>query len=668
VSTAHSLELHSSQPKTKMQKFKKTAVRLLQKARRSNSDSIDSPKNSIASGLKSSSVNSEKYIHTPISVDGHIRVIELLPGKGKEPIQCTLKTVSRKQVEDMYEAISYVWGDSEELIDIKCNGKRLPITRNLFDVLHTIRHALEIKLLWADAICINQKDDTEKGHQVKRMGEVYENAKRVLIWLGRDEEAMAEDCFALIRETVHYFNEEAKKYESYEDIPPLTAPGPISSDIARWEKVRKLGRLPWFERAWVVQESGLAKNCILLLGKHCMDFAELVALAVLKAHYRHLDRVVGGGLGLGQLADAFITIQCRYTNSQTWRHSNRIIDETCKSSKITPDHFIVALESGRGLKTSNKRDHVYAFLGSPAARKDNGDLLVEPDYTKTVDQVYLDIAVELLQRPQEAKLVLLLVEHASKDAILGCDIPSWVPRWDRDLGSYSIGNSTFYRYRASGRAASFSPQILDGKRLALRGFIFDSLAWTSHWLLEKNFSLYAADWEEKFRSARKPAFDYLIEELLAAASSSLNELLDDILFTMVLGLRTYYGDRTAMMKQIKEDFEAYVNLTRRAATSDQPLANLNHGDPLNFLYYLEYIRGRRMTVTQSRRLGIVPVFAQSGDICCIVRGLHVPLILRKTSEGYYNLVGSAFINGVMAGELIAQLDEGAYEETEIILV
>jgi hypothetical protein len=50
-----------------------------------------------------------------------------------------------------------------------------------------------------------------------------------------------------------------------------------------------------------------------------------------------------------------------------------------------------------------------------------------------------------------------------------------------------------------------------------------------------------------------------------------------------------------------------------------------------------------------------------------MRGLSIPLILRKTSDGYYNLVGSAFINGVMAGELIAQPDLGTYEEKEIIL-
>ena len=42
--------------------------------------------------------------------------------------------------------------------------------------------------IWADAICINQEDDAEKSLEVAQMGKVYENARRVLIWLGDTDE------------------------------------------------------------------------------------------------------------------------------------------------------------------------------------------------------------------------------------------------------------------------------------------------------------------------------------------------------------------------------------------------------------------------------------------------------------------------------------------------
>ena len=39
-------------------------------------------------------------------------------------------------------------------------------------------------MLWVDAICINQEDQTEKGHQVSQMRDIYKGADEVLIWLG----------------------------------------------------------------------------------------------------------------------------------------------------------------------------------------------------------------------------------------------------------------------------------------------------------------------------------------------------------------------------------------------------------------------------------------------------------------------------------------------------
>jgi hypothetical protein len=38
--------------------------------------------------------------------------------------------------------------------------------------------------IWIDAICINQDDIIERGAQVQIMGEIYQTAWRLRIWLG----------------------------------------------------------------------------------------------------------------------------------------------------------------------------------------------------------------------------------------------------------------------------------------------------------------------------------------------------------------------------------------------------------------------------------------------------------------------------------------------------
>jgi hypothetical protein len=60
---------------------------------------------------------------------------------------------------------------------------RLSITENLHSALRQLRQTENHRILWVDAVCINQSDDVEKGRQVALMGEIYKRASSVLVWL-----------------------------------------------------------------------------------------------------------------------------------------------------------------------------------------------------------------------------------------------------------------------------------------------------------------------------------------------------------------------------------------------------------------------------------------------------------------------------------------------------
>ena len=63
----------------------------------------------------------------------------------------------------------YVRGDLVRLglpkrtAEIKCNGQIVPVTLNLAAALQQVRHRRGVRRLRADALCINQADDEEKG-------------------------------------------------------------------------------------------------------------------------------------------------------------------------------------------------------------------------------------------------------------------------------------------------------------------------------------------------------------------------------------------------------------------------------------------------------------------------------------------------------------------------
>jgi hypothetical protein len=118
------------------------------------------------------------------SVDS-IRLLELLPGVRDSPLQCHIAEVQKSNRPE-YEALSYAWGEAifSHTIEEATSGTQLMITVNLHNALQGIRHQHSRRVLWVDAICINQMDLREKNILVAQMGRIYEDAERVVVWLG----------------------------------------------------------------------------------------------------------------------------------------------------------------------------------------------------------------------------------------------------------------------------------------------------------------------------------------------------------------------------------------------------------------------------------------------------------------------------------------------------
>ena len=62
-----------------------------------------------------------------------------------------------------YEALSYTWGDTSRLVIVKVDGCDFAVTINLESALRAFRDTDNAKVLWVDAICINQADIKEQG-------------------------------------------------------------------------------------------------------------------------------------------------------------------------------------------------------------------------------------------------------------------------------------------------------------------------------------------------------------------------------------------------------------------------------------------------------------------------------------------------------------------------
>ncbi|KAK3351880.1 LOW QUALITY PROTEIN: heterokaryon incompatibility protein-domain-containing protein [Neurospora tetraspora] len=147
-----------------------------------------------------------------------------------------------------YEALSYVWGSEDKPCSIFINGYNLAVGKNLYAaLLHLRDHSIK-RTIWIDAICINQGDKEEKGHQVQSMAKIYAKASRVIVWLG-EEEPGSDQALEEIR---------------------------IAAELSRRRLDNKAEILtllqgPWFRRIWVLQEVAAARHILIKCGSAEVD-------------------------------------------------------------------------------------------------------------------------------------------------------------------------------------------------------------------------------------------------------------------------------------------------------------------------------------------------------------------------------------------------------------
>ena len=131
--------------------------------------------------------NTYKYEHLTDEPNTHpIRLCQLAPAAShEEEIRCKLFNTTLDAKDD-FEALSYTWGDVADTLPIFIDDKRFYVTRNLAVALRNLRHVDQERVMWIDAISINQRDVLERNQQVQQMKNIFGpgGARRVVVWLG----------------------------------------------------------------------------------------------------------------------------------------------------------------------------------------------------------------------------------------------------------------------------------------------------------------------------------------------------------------------------------------------------------------------------------------------------------------------------------------------------
>jgi Heterokaryon incompatibility protein (HET) len=139
--------------------------------------------------LEQSNSLASSRIYIPLSQLHAIRLVTIKHDPDSDPIRCELHTTNLNECGLEYDALSYCWGSHEDRCEILLNCEVFLVTRSLFEALDRIRRSSsKDRVMWIDALCINQADLDERSSQVRQMHKVYGQATTTLIWLGPGNE------------------------------------------------------------------------------------------------------------------------------------------------------------------------------------------------------------------------------------------------------------------------------------------------------------------------------------------------------------------------------------------------------------------------------------------------------------------------------------------------
>jgi hypothetical protein len=199
-----------------------------------------------------------------------IRLLRIRPGVQNDPVECSLQWYDTKSLTKIpYAAVSYSWGSDIRCQNVTVNGKAIMVTQSAFDVLKGLRFHHSSKAIWMDAICIDQDSPADKTQQIPLMPTIYRGAAKTVVWLGHSP--TADLAMALIKRAflLDRINKLMGKTWTRLFFPTFE----ISRASAA--ALRDMLDLSWFHRAWVVQEIVRSENVVVTYGSASIPWQRL---------------------------------------------------------------------------------------------------------------------------------------------------------------------------------------------------------------------------------------------------------------------------------------------------------------------------------------------------------------------------------------------------------
>ncbi|KAL5312834.1 hypothetical protein ACEPPN_019260 [Leptodophora sp. 'Broadleaf-Isolate-01'] len=572
-----------------------------------------------------------------------IRLLHIQPGNWDDPILCEMQIVSLES-SPVYQTLSYTWGDPQATKPILLEDCVVDIRTNLWAALRRLRCASKIRVIWIDALCINQHDVLERNQQVLLMGSIYSSCREVIMWLGDglgenpvDTLTIEEDSYSstpgagsperremydvyiliiLLGRDTHFDALPYIQHDTDGEIPK------VARFRKAWEALGAMMQLPYWSRIWTVQENILPPDATVVLGSIGMRWHYFSEAS--NALMKHSTTCCSSRM---------TQLLAETTNTTTL--FNRIVSgldqlRNFKYHDLPPPSPEALLHRFFDRKATDPRDKVYGILSLIEALTadiwKNRDERIVPDYSpaNSTRKMFLHVTFFLFET---TKSLEILTGHCRRRH--EPNFPSWVVDWGQnpDVSKWDADRlrMLMYEHYNAGKNAPFVSEALSNERLKVHGMLIDDV-------LEVGPCM---------SSSKLDNFCPTLDAILRLGGKQR------------LSTDNYKSGGTwadAHWDTVHGDLFWEVDEFRKRKPED--------GDGLEPMSVMGALTHRCVFVTKQGYLGLGPENMQRVDQVAILGGSNVPFILRAVGrngtfkgQADHRLIGDCYVHGLMDGEV-----------------
>jgi hypothetical protein len=543
-----------------------------------------------------------------------------------------------------YEAVSYCWGDPSPVDRIWFGDHSyIDITASASAILRYVADAKKGGWIWIDALCIDQKNDKEKGHQVRLMRDIYPSATRVIAYLGlpsADSDLAMEFLETLSNAIETKFPDPHSAEFSWTQTRTILN----SFSIEQWRAIKNLLDRNWFNRLWIVQEMVLASKTTFVCGSVQLSWKPCLKTM--------------GFLYDSNLHGEFLTIREDGKMSRIPLGFNNLqVTSIYRSISREKEPILLRdlLQSLSTFEATDARDKIFALIGIAT---DSEDKAMDPDYEASTEEVFTNVSRYLITRDQSSILLHSAGVGFDRTQV---NLPSWVADWTSEF--WKSGVRTLQLFDQGWKAAGTSKVKVragnDPRSLMVMGRRIDAVKSVFSKMPSRHLN--ATNWqtEKAVYSRVTEWFDGSARFFEALKPYPTGEVWDDVHW------RTLTVDNTSQRKRATSedaaDFELYLSCIQfYASCNSWDEADVGPEEATVEGFYriadaFEQHQRRALFSTAQGYAGMGPPGILKDDMVCLFDGAITPFIVRPNlkTDGeatIYTLVGECYIHGLMYGE------------------